>query len=134
LAGNLLKKYGIKEKPLVPDLCLTFDSLLFYFFNLFSTFSTMDRKSMCICICVMIALGAALFVAGQALDTEIQITLPKNPTMPSKELLAMQRSAGWCLNLAKLLGVVSFLLILCCLCCKDVAFNGAGRSSRSGYE
>jgi hypothetical protein len=82
----------------------------------------MHRKAMCTCICVMIALGAALYIAGQALEQELKVG--KKWTIRQQEELA--RGSMWCINLSKLFGVVAFLLILCCQCCRGVDFEGAG--------
>lgn len=93
----------------------------------------MDRKCMCMSICVMIALGAAFFVCGQAMTTRLANN-PDDKKPPSASKRArLQRATMWCMELAKLMAVVSFLLILCCLCCKDVSF-ASHTSHASGYE
>lgn len=92
----------------------------------------MDRKCMCIAICVLISVGAALFICGQAINSRLVGDDPNvKPVAKAGKAARMQRAVAWCMQLAQLMAVVAFLLILCCLCCKDVAFKGAGRS---GYE
>lgn len=81
----------------------------------------MDRKIMCIVICVMIGLGAALFIVGQALDVESKKVLDTKAKPEEKE--RMQAAAKWCVNLSYLMGSVALLLTLCCMCCRDVSFG-----------
>lgn len=83
---------------------------------------------MCIVICVMIGLGAALNVAGQALDYEGKYHPSK---AKADELVKMKKASLWCINLSYLMGGVALLLILCCLCCRDVAF---GKGGKDDYE
>lgn len=91
----------------------------------------MDRKCMCIAICVMIVVGAALNICGQALDQELKIA--QQAKVPNvKKMEELTRGSMWCINLSYLMGAVSLLLILCCLCCRDVDFGGKG--SKDDYE
>lgn len=109
----------------------SFRSLIFdtYFptFSL-SFFSTMDRKMMCISICVMICLGAALYVTAQALISRAGA----HPSDKKDRDTDMLRAAKWCEQLAYLMGAVALLLILCCLCCRDVEFGG--RHAKDDYD
>ena len=88
---------------------------------------------MCMCICILIGLGAALYIAslGLVMDQPVDTKKPLPPS--GVEAKRIQRAAVWCDGLAKLMGVVALLLILCCLCCKDVSFAGKS-SSRSDYD
>lgn len=91
----------------------------------------MDRKMMCISICVMICLGAALYVTAQALISRVG----GDPTDVAKHKgreADMLRAAKWCEQLAYLMGAVALLLILCCLCCRDVEFGG--RHIKDDYD
>lgn len=83
---------------------------------------------MCISICVMICLGAALYVTAQALESRSRADAPKD----QKRLADMRRAALWCTQLAYLMGAVALLLILCCLCCRDVEFGG--RHIKDDYD
>ena len=88
----------------------------------------MDRKVMCIIICLMIGMGAALNIVGQALASEG--TYP--PSKPRKdEMERMAKASLWCINLSYLMGAIALLLILCCLCCRDVSF---GKSGKDDYD
>lgn len=92
----------------------------------------MDRKTMCMCICVMIALGAVLNVVGQGLDQDRVIREQKEAaakTSLTKSDIRVMRAAAWCKNLSYLMGAVALLLILCCQCCQGVTFDGHHASS-----
>lgn len=88
----------------------------------------MDRKMMCISICVMICLGAVLYVTAQALESR----MIAHPSDKKDRDTDMRRAAVWCTQLAYLMGAVSLLLILCCLCCRDVDFGG--RHIKDDYD
>ena len=77
---------------------------------------------MCMVICVMIGLGAVLNIVGQALDQELVIKTKGQPPSTPKEMRLL-RGSQWCINLSYLMGAVALLLILCCLCCRDVDFG-----------
>jgi len=79
---------------------------------------------MCIVICVMIGLGGALNIVGQALAYE-KLYPPKTPG--KQEMERMAKASLWCVNLSYLMGAVALLLILCCLCCRDVTFGKHGK-------
>lgn len=115
-----------KDKP--------FRSLIFDTYSLtfsLSFFSTMDRKMMCISICVMICLGAALYVTAQALQS--RLNMDEAAVTKHKGRKAEMKSAiRWCTELAYLMGAVALLLILCCLCCRDVEFGG--RHIKDDYD
>ena len=83
----------------------------------------MDRKMMCIAICIMICLGAALFITSQALKSRVAGD-PDDVAKHKGRKMDMLRAAQWCEQLAYLMGAVALLLILCCLCCRDVEFGG----------
>lgn len=83
---------------------------------------------MCISICVMICLGAALYVTAQALISRARAHHSDKKDRDTD----MHRAAVWCEQLAYLMGAVSLLLILCCLCCRDVDFGG--RHIKDDYD
>lgn len=87
----------------------------------------MDRKMMCISICILIVLGAVLYIVAQALESRDM----KHPGSKTHDL-AMRRAAIWCTQLSYLMGAVALLLILCCLCCRDVDFGS--RHIKDDYE
>lgn len=93
----------------------------------------MDRKAMCVAICVLIVLSALLWVLYLALGE----AAGQNPA--DKKHVKLQRAAVWCKELALGFAVVSFLLVLCCHCCKGVEFDAphgvpSVRSVRSGVS
>ena len=82
---------------------------------------------MCIVICVMIGLGAAINIVGQALAYEGKYP----PSKPGpNEMQRMAKASEWCINLSYLMGAISLLLILCCLCCNGVSF---GKATKDEY-
>jgi hypothetical protein len=91
----------------------------------------MDRKMMCISICVMICLGAALYVTAQAIQTRLDAD-PTDVAKHKGRKDEMRRAIRWCTQLAYLMGAVALLLILCCLCCRDVEFGG--RHIKDDYD
>lgn len=95
----------------------------------------MDRKAICMVVCVMIAVGGVLNIVGQALEQELKIKQDKNAKVPitQDQMDRLIRGSQWCLNLSYLIGAVTLLLILCCLCCKGVSFGGSSGSA-SDYE
>lgn len=78
---------------------------------------------MCISICIMICLGAALFVTAHALQTRLDAD-PTDVAKHKGRKAEMKSAIRWCTELAYLMGAVALLLILCCLCCRDVDFSG----------
>jgi hypothetical protein len=81
---------------------------------------------MCIAICVMISVGAALYITAQALESRIihdETQKSKNPASDQRRDSKMRRAAVWCTQLAYLMGAVALLLILSCMCCRDVEFG-----------
>ena len=77
---------------------------------------------MCIAICVMISLGAALYITAQALQS--RLTYDEADVIKHKGRKAdMKRAIMWCTQLAYLMGAVALLLILSCMCCRDVEFG-----------
>ena len=91
----------------------------------------MDRKVMCIAICVMISLGAALYITAQALESRIVHDLRSKKPDQHRDS-EMRRAAVWCTQLAYLMGAVALLLILSCLCCRDVEFGS--RHAKDDYD
>ena len=87
----------------------------------------MDRKMMCVFICILIVLGAVLYIVAQALESYEEHHSPSKQQMDAK-----RRGAIWCTQLAYLMGAVALLLILCCLCCRDVDFGS--RHIKDDYE
>lgn len=80
---------------------------------------------MCSAICVLIVVGAVLFVCAQGMQTKLgpDPDVKKAPGADETQRLAM--GIMWCMNLSYLCGALAILLILCCLCCRDVEFKGA---------
>ena len=84
----------------------------------------MDRKCMCIAVCVLIAAGSALFIVAAGIQTKLAPNPDDKKPPSAKERATLARTVAWCTQLSQLFGVVALLLILCCLCCQGVAFKG----------
>lgn len=67
-----------------------------------------------IAICILLCVGSALFICGQAIVSKLMAGAPKD----KKKAAEMRRGATWCINLSYLMAVLSFLLILACGCCR----------------
>ena len=86
---------------------------------------------MCISICILIVLGAVLYIVAQALNT--RITYDGADIAKHKGRKAdMIKAIMWCTQLSYLMGAVALLLILCCLCCRDVEFGS--HHEKDDYE
>lgn len=85
---------------------------------------------MCSAVCALIVLCAALWISGLALRDRAAHN-------GAKEQDKLTRASKWLMDLARLSGVVAFLLILCCYCCQGVSFKGVSRvsgASSASYE
>lgn len=88
---------------------------------------------MCIAICVMISLGAALYITAQALESRSRHDETQTSKKPNlRRDSEMARAAVWCTQLAYLMGAVALLLILSCLCCRDIEFGS--RHAKDDYD